>query len=348
MIKKTKIGLVIDKYDWAYDNIARQVATHLDDSFEFVIIPSKVVDNIIQIFLYLHDCDIIHFFGRSLLCQFSNATIKAYVTQLGGDYQEFYDEFVKSRVISISVYNQALLSASEIKEMSSIFQEIIDAYYVCSKKLYDIYSNISAYPQPKMILEDGVDMDLFYPINLSRFDNIQDREIVIGWAGKSDWGSEYMDDCKGYHTILKPALEQLQQEGYKIKTCFADRKDQYIPHNKMVDYYAKLDLYVCASQIEGTPNPILESMACGIPIISTDVGIVPQAFSERQTKFILKERSIGCLKEAIKTFMTNRQIFKELSTENLQSIKLWDWKIKAQGFAAYFNMLINNNKRKNL
>ncbi|WZB73295.1 glycosyltransferase family 4 protein [Achromobacter xylosoxidans] len=44
----------------------------------------------------------------------------------------------------------------------------------------------------------------------------------------------------------------------------------------MPAYYNSLDLYVCPSAIEGTPNPVLEAMACGVPVISTDVGIVPK------------------------------------------------------------------------
>ncbi|HDX2677011.1 TPA: glycosyltransferase, partial [Escherichia coli] len=91
---------------------------------------------------------------------------------------------------------------------------------------------------------------------------------------------------KGYHSLLKPAVEQLQSEGLNIELVLADRQLGFIPHDEMVKYYSQIDVYVCPSKIEGTPNPVLESMACGVPVISTDVGVVKDAFGEMQKEWI--------------------------------------------------------------
>ena len=116
------------------------------------------------------------------------------------------------------------------------------------------------------------------------------REVVLGWAGNSKWSAE-LEDFKGVHTILNPAVAQLQAEGLPIRLELADFSVQKRPHSEMVKYYAGIDAYVCTSKIEGTPNPVLESMACGVPIVTTDVGVVPQAFGALQSEFILRERS---------------------------------------------------------
>ena len=55
-----------------------------------------------------------------------------------------------------------------------------------------------------------------------------------------------------------------------------------IAHEDMPEYYNGIDIYVCTSRTEGTPNTVLEAMACGVPVISTDVGIVPEVFGEKQ------------------------------------------------------------------
>lgn len=188
------------------------------------------------------------------------------------------------------------------------------------------------------MLEDGIDLKLFYPVNLDRFRDLEARKILVGWAGHSHWGGleAPKEDFKDVNTILRPAIEQLLYEGFPIHLCIADRAKSMIPHHKMVEYYSKIDLYICASKIEGTPNPVLEAMACGVPVISTDVSIVPQIFGPKQSEFILQERSIACLKKAIKKLIFNRELFKELSQENLEQIKKQDWKLKTEMFAAYF------------
>src|SRR5690606_29147813 len=143
-----------------------------------------------------------------------------------------------------------------------LFNQILSGYSVSSKRLFEAYKNISSYPPPTQLAEDGVDLMLFKPKNLDRFQEAESRPMVIGWAGNSKWSAE-REDFKGFHSILQPAVEQLQREGLRIKTCYADRQDAFIPHDEMPNYYAQIDVYVCPSKIEGTPNPILESMACG-------------------------------------------------------------------------------------
>lgn len=120
-----------------------------------------------------------------------------------------------------------------------------------------------------------------------------------------------------------------------------DGKGWFIPHERMPDYYSKIDVLVCTSKIEGTPNPVLEAMACGVPVVSTDVGVVPQVFGELQKSFILEERSIRALADAIVRLISEPSLLTELSRENLLSIQRWDWSIQAEKFGEYFSSLLD-------
>jgi glycosyltransferase involved in cell wall biosynthesis/GT2 family glycosyltransferase len=344
--KLPRIALIVDVENWAFGNISRQLQRYLSKQFEFKIIPMTVVENIIQLLLMVRDCDIVHFFWREHLTLIDSPYYKSYVEEMRINYDKFKEEVIAPRIFSTAAYDHLLLGNHEIAERVPIFQNLITGYYVSSQRLNTIYSNIKTYPEPMAILEDGVDLTLFKPINLERFDHIKERKIVIGWSGNSQWADE-LEDFKGVNTILKPAIEELQAEGMPIKTYFADRAERMIPHHEMVNYYSKIDVYICTSKIEGTPNPVLEAMACGVPVISTDVGIVPQAFGILQSEFILKERSVECLKEAIRKLIQQPHLFSELSKENLHQIEKWDWKEKTKGFGAYFNKLIEKKQMDN-
>jgi glycosyltransferase involved in cell wall biosynthesis/GT2 family glycosyltransferase len=338
--KKPKIALILDTDFWAFGNISRQLQRNLADRFEFLVIPMDVISNINQVFMMTKDCDIVHFFWREHLTLIGTPYHRSYVESLGLDYGDFEKKFIFSKKISTSVYDHLLLETEELEQRKDIFSNLIAGYTVGSEKLNIIYSDINGYPKPTSVVEDGVDIKLFIPKCLNRFRNISNRDLVIGWVGNSSWASE-LEDFKGVNTILKPTILKLQSEGIKVKTFFADRQEAFIPHDKMPDYYSKIDVLICTSKIEGTPNPVLEAMACGVPVISTDVGVVPQVFGDLQKRFILKERSIQALSDAIKSLRDDHDLLYRLSTENLQSIQRWDWIGQANRFGDYFQQLLD-------
>lgn len=339
-IKKPKIALIIDAENWAFANIANQLKKNLSSYYDFMIIPTQLISNLHHVLMMTKDCDLVHFFWREFIRAQNNSYYTLYNKEIGISDIEFDERFIKGRKFTTTIYDHLFLSHDEILERQSFYNEKIVAYSVCSSKLFQIYNDISCYPSPKIVTEDGVDLTLFKPVNLTRFNNIQDRELVVGWAGNSKWAGD-IEDFKGFHSILKPAVEELQMEGLRIRLELADRQNGFIPHTEMVNYYAKIDLYVCPSKIEGTPNPVLESMACGVPVISTDVGVVRDAFGPLQKEWLLAERSQKALKEKLRKFYFEREsLISNLSNENIEMIKKWDWSIKSQNFKSFFDSVL--------
>ena len=121
-----------------------------------------------------------------------------------------------------------------------------------------------------------------------------------------------------------------------------------IPHNEMVDYYSNIDILVCTSKFEGTPCPVLEGMACGNVIVSTDVGIVKEALGKKQSEFILKERTKECLKQKLIYLIENREIFEELSKENLEQIKKWSWTVISKKIKDFYDYTFQKETSKKM
>ncbi|MGG4034633.1 glycosyltransferase [Paenibacillus cisolokensis] len=336
---KAKIALVVDVDYWAFGNIARQIEKHLANDFSFDLISYEECDwDPVKLLFRTHDCDILHFFWREMIPQvFAEEAYANYLQDKAVSVSEFMNDYLFNKTLSTSVYDHLFLSEEEIVQRNWIFNQF--HYYVCSEKLNEIYQSIQIYPNPKMVIEDGVDQELFYPINPNRFNEFT-RPLVVGWVGNSKWAAEGLEDFKGFRTIVKPTVEGLMDQGVQVVGLYCDRVDGFVPHEEMVNYYAKIDVLVCMSKIEGTPNPVLEAMACGVPIITTDVGIVPQVLGPKQKEFIIEERSIDALKEKIIKLVDDRSILKQLSNENLEFVRPWYWENQCKKFKAYFETLI--------
>nr|VFK11762.1 MAG: Glycosyltransferase involved in cell wall bisynthesis [Candidatus Kentron sp. LPFa] len=351
---RPRIALLTDTSDWAFANISHQLDHYLGNRYEFKIIPLIDLAEIDKVRWLKTNCtgyfvegggsafgmallategyDIVHVFWREFLSLIDTPLLA-----------DFRARFIDGRIVSTSVYDHLWIEPDSIRQKEKIFNKIISAYYVSPSKLRHIYEAIEAYPDPAAVLADGVDLILFKPANLKRFEGIAGRKINIGWVGHSDWAST-IEDFKGVNTLLKPSLEQLQAEGLPLQAKFADRKEAFIPHERMPDYYAGIDVLICASKIEGTPNPVLEAMACGVPVISIDVGLAPELFGEKQRPFMLAERSIDCLKDAMRRLVAQPSLFAELSAENLVSIRNWNWRDQAEKFVPYFETLLQKKR----
>lgn len=338
--RKPRIALIVDVRFWALANVADQIVKNLSNDFEFEVMSYGDVHHKPDLLANLtRDFDLTHYLWREPLWQIAADWRKESIRVLFGDWPTFLKEnFAKPR--TFSVYDHLFLKPHEISERAQMFRDLATAYTVSSKKLDDIYRNIPEYPAPSGITSDGVDLSAFRPRELGRLQELTDRPLRVGWVGNSKWGDDVFDDPKGFHSILLPAIASLQAQEIAITPVFADRQIGFIPHAKMPTYYSNIDVLVCTSLVEGTPNPVLEAMACGVPIISTDVGIVPEALGKLQSDFILPERSITALSDALARLNRNPGLAQALSEENLRSIVAWDWPVRTEAFRSFFHQVL--------
>ena len=344
-----KIALVVDIENWAFHIAANIIKNSLSNKYQIDIFCCKSEEfnnDLFKVLEKVGEYDLIHFFWRVILLDFEKEEFIERATEKYGDYNKYVENMVNK--ISTGVYDH--LFEDDI-EFNKKFTKYCKNYVVSSKKLFDIYSNMEGVKKPSAIAGDSFEKSLFFPTNTERFEFNKDETLVIGWAGNSAWNSKLKDengkttDFKGFHTILKPVIEELKNENYNIELNCADKNLSPVPNDKMCEYYSKLHIYTCVSNKEGTPKPVLEAMGCGVPILSTDVGVVNEAFGEKQKQFILGERLAGendseirtSLKNKIIYLYNNRDVLKELSEENYEYSKHFEIGEMKEVYDKYFD-----------
>lgn len=340
-----KIAIIVDSPNWAFDIGAKLIKKELKDIYDVEIFYQKTNDKELSLFEMLEktkDFDIIHFCWRKTLLQFEESLFYQEVEKQGKDYESYVAEKVNK--ISTGVYDHLFLNEEEFQHHSKIFNKYCSSYIVCSKRLYEIYSNKEGIPKPWGILMDTVDGEKFIPKNIKRFKDTK-KTLEIGWVGNSQWNINdgKQIDYKGFKTIIEPVITELSKT-HNIKPNFADKKISPRANDDMPNYYSEIDLLLCSSFCEGTPRPIVEALACGVPIITTDVGIVNEVLGKKQRKFIIKERTQEAFKEKLLYIYSNRNALNKLSKENIKSRTKQISSARKKLYIKYFGDFLSNTK----
>ena len=345
---KPKICIVADVPNWAFDSIAQKLKKELSYKYDIRIVyfnRRTEADNLYELIENNRDCDLLHFLNRRMLLLMGTPVFKEKVEKKGESLDNYISKI--SCKLTTAIYDYMDIDPEGIKEHAPIFNKYTKMYYTATKKLFKIYNSIKEYKKPSAMIHDICDETMYIPMNLDRFneENISNRPLVIGWVGNSVHNDEKGIDLKGFRTILKPIVEELIKEGYEFKEYYADRNTNWKLASEMPQYYSEIDVCICVSAHEGTPRPVLESMYAGVPIISTDVGIVPEAFGKKEKYFNIGDRNNGQndqqikkkLKERLIYLYNNRNLFKELSEENIKSIQKFDGGKTIKAFEKFFN-----------
>lgn len=329
---KKKVALIIDVEDWSFDIIAKKLKQNIED-FDIDIIPGCIFEgNMVKLFIFCEDYDIIHFMWRGYISLLDRPAMIDYAKSLGMEFNFFVEKYVKNKHISFGVCDELYLEGEDEWRTEEIMK-YSKKYFTTSKRLYDIYQKFSC--KPDRIIHDGVDTKMFNTKTTEKFNNCE--TLIVGWVGNSNFkDSSGDDDLKGVKSIIKPAIKELQEEGYRVELKLADSTVNKISPDKMPDFYSNIHVYVCASKTEGTPLTVLEAMASGDAVISTNVGIVDEAFGQEEKRYLLTNRNKEELKDKIVSLINNKQELEKLSNENLEQIKKWDWAIIAKNYEEFF------------
>jgi len=138
------------------------------------------------------------------------------------------------------------------------------------------------------VLPNGIDHERFHPVEHAVARRIlglpEDRKLILFGAG-----SATSDRRKGFHLLVE-ALQKLEARvnpaAYELvvfgasagdnpctmKTHYLGRLEDEI---SMALVYAAADVFVAPSLEDNLPNTVLESLACGTPVVAFDTGGIP-------------------------------------------------------------------------
>jgi len=104
----------------------------------------------------------------------------------------------------------------------------------------------------------------------------------------------------------------------------------------IVDCYNVLDLYLITSRAEGGPKALLEAMATGVPIVSTNVGMVPEVVKTGINGFTAGVDDVDQIYSYAIEIIENQKLRQQFINNGLEIIKNYSWEEIAK---QYYNKI---------
>jgi glycosyltransferase involved in cell wall biosynthesis len=111
-----------------------------------------------------------------------------------------------------------------------------------------------------------------------------------------------------------------------------------IPRGKTFPYYQEADVFILTSFNEGMSNAMLEALASGLPIISTDTGGAEELVENGENGYMIKMKNSTDVAEKIEKLINNSELAKRMGEKSREKALEMSWKnIATEYFGLYKN-----------
>jgi glycosyltransferase involved in cell wall biosynthesis len=116
-------------------------------------------------------------------------------------------------------------------------------------------------------------------------------------------------------------LENLARELGLRNTTFKGQVDP----NLIFDVYDGADIYLNASEIDNQPLSLLEAFACGLPIVTTDAGGIPDIVSDGITGMVVPRGDYAQMAERAIGLLRNPSLAREMVEQGRGECRKYSW-----------------------
>ncbi|MEK6279461.1 MAG: glycosyltransferase family 4 protein [Acidobacteriota bacterium] len=346
-----KVLFVVNAPNWAHDYKTRSLQRTLGDEYQIL---KRFQSDLTEAELDSSDLILVYFwlqFGRlkHLEAAFMRNRRKLLVGvcshfELDGEWRD--PALDTLRQMARGVFANNLLLYHELQPLMEV-----PVFYTPNGVDTDFYrprreTHPSAQPETfRREKQNGFQAKLKAPLSSSRslFKNLSETvageragspEVRVGWAGSL---TNHGPEQRGVHDLIEPAVGSVGS----ARLVVAAREEKWRSPDEMLEFYRSIDIYLCASRSEGTPNPCLEAAACGVPVVTTRVGNMPELV-RHGVNGLFVDRNVSDIAAKITQLRDNPPLRTELSRSMLASIQAWDWRRQAENYRNMFETILHS------
>jgi D-inositol-3-phosphate glycosyltransferase len=216
------------------------------------------------------------------------------------------------------------------------------------KEKQNIIKYYMASPNKIGITPCGVNLETFRPLDkasVRRKKGLVAEKILL-FVGRIDplkgidqllISIALLRSLKDFRLIIVGGDETSRGEVEKLKKLAGDLKIDHlvtfegmVKHELLTDYYNAADVCVVPSYYESFGLVALEALACGTPVIATDVGDLSHIIRQGKNGYIVADNTPENLAEAINRFFSRPTLNRESISYNRESVSRFSWAFIAE------------------
>lgn len=189
---------------------------------------------------------------------------------------------------------------------------------------------------PQLIAEAGLDPGRRFCLVVGQYAPYKNHEIALA-AFAAAFGNQPDHDLvlvqrRGNNSR---ALQELaQQHGIAGRVHFPR-----VPRREvLIQLYCAAEVLLHPSLCEGFGNPIAEAMACGCPVITSNISAMPEVAGD--AALLVNPRDVGNIAQALRTVADDPAVRADMSRRGIARAKELDWRdFAAANLAIYRRVL---------
>ncbi len=227
-----------------------------------------------------------------------------------------------------------------LSEKEVLDRKIKKAKFVltCTKYNSEYLQRLSTSDTPILLSYHGLDLDRFQP-QLNTIGQ-QDRDLpLLLSVGR-------LCEKKGFPYLLQ-ACQILKQKGYQFRckiVGYGPMKEELeqvietleigdivslvgqLAQDKVIKLYAEADIFALPCQItedgdrDGIPNVLIEAMAMGVPVVSTDISGISELIEPKINGILIPEKDPEALAEELEQLLTQPQLVQQLKKSSRNKV----------------------------
>ena len=241
--------------------------------------------------------------------------IASNITGLG---YAFTSKGLRARIIQIIVSVQYTIALK--------FNDVVFFQNIDDLSLFEQKGLITDLSKTKILSGSGVNLDVFSPDNSIK--KVPQSFIFVGRLLKDKGVIEFIEAAKkikkDYPTAYFRLVGALDDNPACISKKFLDEVVsegvlEYIsPTPNVLTYLRESEVFVLPSYREGTPKSVLEAMATGLPIITTDAPGCRETVVDKCNGFLVNVNDIDSLYGAMRSLINDKDLRSKMGKASLE------------------------------